>query len=53
MDAKRKRKTNDKWRCRVDANGIRLHYGENIVDGVSVTVSRRMAKNLIVRVKQG
>ena len=31
---------------------IRLHYGENVIDGVGVTVSRRRAKNLIVRVKQ-
>ena len=37
----------------MDANGIRLHYGGNVIDGVGVTASRRRAKNLIVRVKQG
>ena len=31
---------------------IRLHYGENVIDGVSVAVSRRRARHLIVRVKQ-
>lgn len=32
---------------------IRLHSGENVIDGITVTVVRRRTKRIIVRVKPG
>ena len=36
----------------MEPDDIKLHCGANVIDGIAVSVARRRARNLIVRVRQ-